>query len=158
MSYAELHPLHHWYIWSLAVLPPCLYTATPEDCQLFGSHESLLLHPTLGWLSTLAVSSNSCGIKLSLFLLQVCKGTHTISGYHLLWGTNLGFICFPSVSLSCSSTWRSVAWVGHEDKFITAEKCSPLPPPSLVQVGLFNLRWLLMLSRNPKFSFLVMLP
>lgn len=46
----------------------------------------------------------------------------SFSGYLLLWGANLIFSLFPSLSLSCSSTWRSVAWVCHEDIFIIAEK------------------------------------
>lgn len=45
----------------------------------------------------------------------------SFSGY--LSYAKLVFSHFLFVSLSCSSIWRSVAWVCHQDKFITAEKC-----------------------------------
>lgn len=49
----------------------------------------------------------------------------SFSAFLLLWGASLTFSSFPSVSFSCSSTCRSVAWVCHEDEFIPEEKCAP---------------------------------
>lgn len=131
------------------VLPP------PKTASFLGtmSHFSCVRH--WGWLRTLAVSSNSCGIKLaelvcmSLLFLENPRRTmyhlgfiECFSGY-LLWDTKLFSPLFTSLFLSCSSTWRPVASVCHKDKFITAKKCPLLkscstPDDSKWREGILN--------------------
>ena len=109
-------------------------SVTLSDFRLRGDQVSFLSHHTLGWLSTLAVSSHSCGIKPAESFHKSRSSRNPLRAPHHHCFIVVGvsgvptwcFSLFPSFCLSWSSTWRPTAWVCHEVKFITGEKCPPV--------------------------------
>lgn len=113
--------------------------------------------PSAGWAHWQSLQILVESVHMSLFPCKLPKDHASslcflvsFSGSLLLWGARWTFSCFLSVSFSCSSTCRSVAWVCHKDEFIPEEK---LPPSKKV----FHFRSLHMKIRNPESHFLGML-
>ena len=125
-SWAHRHPWYGFFL-QVSVLPL-------SDFQLHGGSVSFLLHHTLGWLSILAVPSNSCEIKPAESFHKSLSSHNPLRTprHHCFIAIGISgvptwcFSLFPSLCRSCSSTWRPTAWVCHEVKFITREKCPPV--------------------------------
>lgn len=114
-----------------------VYVLPLPDFQLHGDSVSLLLHPALaGWahwqsLQNLAGVNCWTSSHVTLFPTNPLRTTHhccvslCLSQVICISRVPTWFFLFPSFCLSCSSTWRPMAWVCQEDKFITGEKCPP---------------------------------
>lgn len=151
--------MYHWMQSDFAVLPPCLCVATPKDGQLLGDHISFLPHSSLGWLSTLAASSNSCGISSYVTL---SPANHLRAMHHLCvllclfqpsYFSEVPAWLFP---LSLLSLFRAAPPAGQWLEFVMKTNLSQkksAPPSKRV----FNFRSLHMKMRNPESHFLGML-
>lgn len=146
--------------WSFALPPPVHVLPLPETASSL-DHVSSLSHPSLGWLSTLAVSPNSCGIKLAecvphvpLFPANPLRTTP-----HLYIS-----LCLPqAISFSGAPTWFFLFFLlslfhgappgGQWLRFVM--KTNLLQKKNGLQARrLFNFRWLQIKRRNPELYFL----